>query len=370
MLVALIIVVLYTFLIGSFIYGFDKIEVFNLNKGLTPKTTFTIIIPFKNEALTLKTLLQSISEIDYPKHLFEVILVNDASTDNSVKIVAPFLTKNINVINTTRATKSPKKDAITTAITIAKHQWIVTTDADCTVPKLWLKTLDSFIQKTNTLFIAAPVTYNTHGSFLDRFQTLDILSLMGATIGAFGLKKPILCNGANLIYTKVFFNTINGFSGNSHIASGDDIFMLQKALQYAPEKTHYLKSKTAIVTTVTQPNCKQLLSQRVRWASKASKVNNWFNSYTSLIVLLGNLNVIICFVLMLLQYFNWKLFFFIFVIKCTVDVILIRKSAFFFKQKNILKSYAVSSILYPWFCTYVALKSLVSGYNWKGKTYK
>ena len=85
------------------------------------------------------------------------------------------------------------------------------------------------------------------------FQQLDFLSLQGATIGSFGIKKPFMCNGANFAYTKAFFKELNGFEGNENIASGDDVFLLQKAIQRDKNDVDFLKSKS-----IVQTNCKHL----------------------------------------------------------------------------------------------------------------
>jgi hypothetical protein len=64
---------------------------------------------------------------------------------------------------------------------------------------------------------------------LHHFQQLDIASLQGATIGSFGINKGFMCNGANFVY-QILFQELNGFHGNDTIASGDDVFLLQKRL--------------------------------------------------------------------------------------------------------------------------------------------
>src|SRR5690606_31135182 len=97
--------------------------------------------PFRNEAEKLPTLLQSISELNYPKELFEIIFVDDESDDESNAQLMGFLANSrtdIKIISNIRKTNSPKKDAITSAIDIAKYDWILTTDADCVLPKFWL----------------------------------------------------------------------------------------------------------------------------------------------------------------------------------------------------------------------------------------
>ena len=81
-----VITIMYLLLIAVFIYGFDKIKEFKF-ANLQPKTTFSVIIPFRNEAKNLPKLLESVQSLKYPKHLFEVIFVNDFSEDDSVYLI-------------------------------------------------------------------------------------------------------------------------------------------------------------------------------------------------------------------------------------------------------------------------------------------
>lgn len=377
-LISLIITIIYLLLIGSFIFGFDKVSGFKL-EDIPAKTKFSVIIPFRNEAENLPNLLNSIESLNYSKNLFEIIFVDDDSDDDSDEIIQKVLNTSrlhqdnqtdINIISNDRKTNSPKKDAISSAIKKAKYSWIITTDADCQLHKFWLDSFDEFIQKTNTVCIAAPVTYSNTNSFLNRFQTLDILSLQGATIGGFGLKKPFLCNGANLAYKKSIFNQVHGFEGNTNIASGDDIFLLEKINKTHPKQLHYLKCEQAIVNTQPQTNWKNLISQRIRWAAKTSAYNNWFGKLTGLVVLLINALIIIGLVLSIVGILNFKTLFYIIFIKFNIDFFLIYKSASFFNQKNILKSYIFGFIMYPFFSVYVACISTFSSYKWKGRDFK
>ena len=138
----------YSILIFSLTIGFKKVDEFNkISKNNS--TSFSVVIPFRNEAENLPNLLESIAALKYPKELVEFILVDDDSSDNSVSIIDDFLNNRmtIRVINNKRTSNSPKKDAITTAISIAKNNWIVTTDADCIVPENWLGILEDIKER-------------------------------------------------------------------------------------------------------------------------------------------------------------------------------------------------------------------------------
>jgi len=373
LIIILVIIVLYVLLIGSFVWGFDRVADFKLTDHQA-KTGFSIIIPFRNEAEHLLSLLRSLSQLDYPKHLFEILLVDDDSTDDSVQVIhksmAQFKLMGITVLKNNRLTQSPKKDAITEAISKAKHDWIVTTDADCQVPKFWLDCLDSFIQQHNANCIVSPVSYSQNKSFLNQFQILDLLSLQAATIGGFGINKPFLCNGANLAYKKLVFENLNGFEGNAQIASGDDVFLLEKMLKKDSSKVHYLKTANAIVTSIPQKNFKDLVAQRVRWAAKTSSYKNKFGKITGVIVLLMNALLLLLPLLFVLGVISLKLVIYVLIIKFAIDFLLLFKSARFFEQESILTTFTWSCFLYPFFSVYVAIVSVFKGYSWKGRAYR
>ena len=376
---AAIISIFYFSIIWAFIIGFEALENIE-NKNSTPKNTFSIIIPFRNEAKNLPNLVQSLLKLDYPKHLFEILFVDDASKDNSVEIIQKALdtkfskensdTIEIKIIENIRVTNSPKKDAITSAINVAKYKWIITTDADCLIPAKWLNTLNSFIQKVNPKMIIAPVTYSINNSFFEQFQLLDFLSLQSATISGFGIKKPFLCNGANLAYRKDLFKTLKGFDGNSKIASGDDIFLMEKALKMYPENVKYLKSENVLVYTKPQVSFFALVQQRLRWAAKTSSYNNTFGKLVGLTILSMNITIIVAFLLIIIRTLQLDYLILIFVLKFSIDFALIHKSSHFFNQKMNFKFYAISSFLYPIFSVYIAISSFFLGYKWKDRTFK
>ena len=363
------IIFIYILAIGLLLHGFTKIKYFD-HSSLTPilkeaMTKFTIIIPFRNEALNLPILLKSIGKLNYPVHLFEVILVDDDSLE---EFEVEKTTYKIQIIKNKRVSNSPKKDAITTAMPYASNEWVVTTDADCIVPKNWLLTLNNYIQQQEVAMIAAAVTYQCDDSFMHHFQQLDLASLQGATIGSFGVKKAFMCNGANFAYTKLIFEQLNGFTGNDEIASGDDVFLLQKAVGHSPAQVHFLKSKEAIVTTKPLNNWKPLFHQRVRWASKTSSYKSGFGKSLGLLVFAGNLCVLISFVLLFMGYFSWIILVLLVLAKFAVDTILIVKANNFISSTRV-HYLILSSLLYPFFSVAVALYSLLGKYEWKGRQF-
>lgn len=362
-------IILYCIAIAFLIYGFTKVNTIDYI-GLTPKTKFSIIVPFRNEAENLPVLLASLSKLNYPMELFEVILVDDFSEEEfNIPLSSRAQSRdNIQIIKNIRVSNSPKKDAIVTAMQIVTTDWIITTDADCLVNTNWLLTLDNYIQLHDVAMIAGSVTYDCDNSFLHHFQQLDLASLQGATIGSFGINKGFMCNGANFAYTKSLFLDVNGFEGNDKIASGDDVFLLQKAIAKSPEKVHYLKSRNTIVTTKPLNDWKSLFYQRVRWASKTSSYQSTFGIRLGLLVFVGNLSWILGLGSWLLGLTTFQNVFVLVALKFLVDTVLIYKSNHFL-NKSKMRYLILSSLFYPFFSTSVALYSLFGKYQWKGRTF-
>ncbi|RCW93918.1 glycosyltransferase family 2 protein [Winogradskyella arenosi] len=362
----------YVIVIGLLRYGIDQVPTPSF-EHTESKTHFTVIIPFRDEAENLPHLLASVSNLKYPDTLFEVLLVNDDSRDASVAVIesqSSSTSKTIRVINNQRTSNSPKKDAITTAIAFAKHEWIVTTDADCILPEFWLATFDDYIQNQHPDCIVAPVNYHGETSVFNRFQTLDVLSLQGATIGSFGIHKPLMCNGANFAYRKTTFEAVNGFEGNTNIASGDDMFLLEKLIDHTPQNVHYLKAENAIVSTRLAEDFKSLIQQRIRWASKASRYKFWFSKLVGLVIFAGNLVFLALLIALIWPYIPIEISLSLLVLKWSIDLLLLYKTTRFFKQESQLRTYLLSSLLYPLFNVSIALLSLFTTYQWKGRRFK
>jgi cellulose synthase/poly-beta-1,6-N-acetylglucosamine synthase-like glycosyltransferase len=345
------------------IYGFTKVKTFE-NEKLQPKTKFSIIVPFRNEQENLPKLLSSIEKLNYPNDLFEVILVDD---DSDFRFQISDFQFPIVIIDNIRVSNSPKKDAINTAIAIAKNDWIITTDADCLVQPDWLNTFDIFIQKKNPKMIAAGVCYKMNSSFLDAFQQLDFLSLQGTTIGSFGNDQAFMCNGANFCYQKTFFYELNGFDGNDKIASGDDVFLLQKAIQKDKNNIHFLKSEFAIVLTKTEKTWKNLFHQRVRWASKTGNYNSLYSKQLGVSVLVMNLFLIFSLCLLAFGKFDQNYFMLFLSLKFLVDFALLYLTSSFFRTH--LRFLLFCSLMYPLFCVSVGIYSFFGSYSWKGRKF-
>lgn len=382
--IILIFISLYTLLIGAFAIAQGRLPIYNRIRQ-EKKEGLSILIPFRDEARNLPRVLKSIAVLEYPTDFFEVILIDDDSSDDSEILIKDFITQHpslsISCLKSKRTSGSPKKDALSLGIRHANYGWIVTTDADCALEKTCLQSLNYCIQKYHPKMIVAPVSIaRSHPvSFLNAYEQLDFLSLMGATIGGFGMRLPFLCNGANLAYEKEAFIAVHGYQNNDHIASGDDHFLLEKFVQTFPKKVHYLNTLQAGVTTQPQATWKALLSQRLRWASKTSQYTFWFSKIVGILVLFTNIIAVLLLSLLPFTFINetafpqalpGQLIVCTLFVKYAVDLLLIARTAAFFNRKNYLKWYPIVMVCHPFITVYIGIKSLTSSFQWKGRRYK
>ena len=364
----------YLLALVALVIGFQKLPFFR-EESLPKKTRFSIVIPFRNEAGNLSNLLESLLNLNYPTSLFEVILVDDASEDESVNIINQIIEKNndpnnLRVIKNKRHSASPKKDAIAAAIAISKYEWIVTTDADCIVPATWLTAYNCFIGSHKAALVAGPVVYKPNESIASQFQYFDGLSLQFVAMGSFGLQIPMLCNGANLAYKKETFYLVEGFSKNNHIASGDDLFMMEEILKTTPKEVHFLKSKNAIVETLPEDSWTTIIAQRIRWASKTANQKSAFSKLLGLLVFTTNALVLVGLLYCLIKPVFLPYYISFIVVKVAADYVIVKMSNTLFKGKINNAAFLPSAFSYPIVTVLVVLRSLRGSYSWKGRTFE
>lgn len=360
MYLLILVISVYVFLMIFFWMGFKKVPK-AMDKSTIEKIYFSIVVPFRNEAENLPNLLQSIEKLNYPIENFEVILVDDESTDGFRVASCEF--RVLTVINE-RLTYSPKKDAIQTAIKHSKFDWIITTDADCLVPENWLFDLNNFIQNTKKQMVCGPVFLKNNSDFLFDFQQIEMISLQAATIGSFDFNLAFMCNGANFSYSKNFFQQLNGFDGNDKIASGDDVFLLQKAVKNFPHEVGFLVKQDYQITTNSAESWSELFQQRVRWAGKSKSYSSGFGKFVALTVFLANIAFIISLFLIVFGFYEMII---LLLLKVISDLLLANQTARYYKIK--MRNCFLTALIYPFFSSAVAFYSLFGKYEWKGRTF-
>ncbi len=366
----------YVLLLTYYRKWFLQVMPFTSTNKHIPNTKFSVIIPARNEEENIKKCLQSIINQKYPQHLFEVIVIDDHSTDNTSSIVSSFQSKNQNIHLLKleddlkgKVINAYKKKAIELAINKANGDWIITTDADCLLNENWLKLYDEFICMNDVVFVAAPVMFTKGKSILSIFQFIDFMALQATTAAAVAAGFHSMCNGANLAYNKNVFIEVGGFKGIDKIASGDDMLLMNKIKKKHPNKIGYLYHQEAIATTDPMPTWKDFFNQRIRWASKADSYKDKTLLPALLLVYLFNLSVLICILVSIFQPDLWLFTIALITIKIFVEWRFLKTSFKFFGKVDLLNF----TLLQPLHIIYIVVAGWLGkfgSYSWKERIVK
>jgi cellulose synthase/poly-beta-1,6-N-acetylglucosamine synthase-like glycosyltransferase len=357
--------VLYSFLILYYRAGWRELKPFS-QTGQGSSIKISVIIAARNEEENIGRLLSSLEKQTYPKHLFEIIVVDDHSTDNTATVVnshsfAKLIKLEFDNIN------SYKKKAIQTGVAAASGELIVTTDADCIVQENWLKTMAVFKEQANAVFIAAPVVMECNSTLLQTFQALDFLVLQGITAASVQKRIHNMCNGANLAYEKKAFSEVNGFAGIDHIASGDDMLLMQKIAQRSPGKISYLLSKDVIVATQAAKTWKEFFSQRIRWASKATYYNDIKIFCALFLVYFFNCTLLALFITGFWMPLLWLGLVGILIVKIIIELLFIYPIAKFYNKQELLSLFPFFQPLHIVYTVIAGWLGVFGSFEWKGR---
>lgn len=336
-----------------------------------PSDYLSIIIPVRNEALNIGNLLTDLENQNFPTTHFEVIVVNDSSTDRTPEIVNQRIAQsrcNIRLITLPNtATSSPKKRAIETAIKIAKGNLIVSTDGDCRAGAGWLQAIADCHLQTGAKLISGPVTFFAEQSVPDHLQTVEFSSLIGSGASSMAAGFPSMCNGANLAYEKAAFDEVGGYEGVRHIASGDDEFLMHKIAARFRGGVRFLKSKDAIVSTGAHREWDQFFRQRKRWASKWKHYQSKTPLILALYVFLCNFSLIVAGAMFLFGALSTNTFIGLLLIKCAPEWLFLGTVLRFLNKSASIFFIPLTQLIYPFYVCFFGLVVQNPEYEWKGR---
>lgn len=367
--------VVYALLMLLYKYGWKQQVSSKLDKGYIPSTSVSVVIPARNEELNIADCVTSVLNQDYPEHLFEVIVVDDHSTDNTAALVQEITDSRVKLLRLAEyidehQVTAHKKQALATGITHSRGQLIVTTDADCTAGKNWLKNIAALYEQDKPVMIVAPVDFTTNGKLSGLFQSLDFMSMQGITVATLQLRLGNMSNGANLAFSRNAFDKVGGYKGVDHIASGDDYLLMMKLTKEFPGRVAYVKSKEAIVRTPPQPDWKSFLNQRVRWASKSGKYDDSRLTAVLLVVYLYNLSLLLTLVACLFDSSLWQYLLSMVIIKTVFELIYLLPVALFFNKRKQLWLFPLLQPLHIIYIVLAGFLGFVGVYQWKGRVVK
>jgi cellulose synthase/poly-beta-1,6-N-acetylglucosamine synthase-like glycosyltransferase len=324
--------------------------------SVSPSVFVSVVVACRNEHDNIPSLLNNIALQSYPENLFELIIVDDGSADRTYDIVSEFKAiKNIKIL---KNEGMGKKQALRTGIGSAEGNLIITTDADCSMGREWIRTIAAYFEENRPDMIICPVQFDSLSGFFGKFQELEFLSLQGITAGCALSGEATMCNGANLAFTR------NAYLDNSNnlldeINTGDDIFLLHSMKRRTVSKILWLESADAMVKTKPSLSINSFLKQRSRWISKAKTYKDRPTIVLGMITFTAVILQILSLVASLIYYPLICVFLLIIIMKSIPDYLILKNTSRRYGKSKIMGWFLPSQLIYPFYVIAVVFYTLM-----------
>lgn len=325
--------------------------------SLDPVTFVSVVIACRNEEKNITLLLQDIAVQNYPESMFEVIIVDDGSSDKTLEMASSFSgISNLLILDNSG---TGKKQALRTGILAGKGNLIITTDADSRTGRNWIRTIVAFYEFNDPDMIISPVVLKAFLGFPGSFQELEFISLQGITAGSALSGDPVMCNGANLAFKReMYMSHISNL--HDEIASGDDIFLLHSLKTEKRSKILWLESNDVIITTEPATSLMSFLKQRSRWISKGKAYRDKNTILLAVVTFAAILLQVVYFVACFISPSLLWIFLLILILKSIPDFLILWNTTGRYGKRKLMWWFWPVQLLYPFYVLSVVLFSFPS----------
>ena len=333
----------------------------------------SILVPARDEEENIASCLDSLVRQQYPSDKYEIVVVNDRSTDSTPTMISGYqkeydTVKSVN-IDSNCSGLTGKQNAIKEGLKFCTGEYILNTDADCIVGPLWVRRMVShFAPKVGIAIGFSTIRRaNGSGSLFANLQSLDMLFLMDAAAGAIGVNVPVSCLGRNLACRKAALDDID-YSGMRYTVT-EDAALVHTVAKRTDWSATAVYDRDASVLTFAEKKMKQLLSQRIRWVLGGRATRSW-SQIPLHVVFLFHLYLVISFPLVLLA----RPFMFVvllsILIKATMDFVRCHRVCREFDRTDLLRLFIPYEIFMVLYSTFTGFGSIfVRKVQWKGEVY-
>jgi cellulose synthase/poly-beta-1,6-N-acetylglucosamine synthase-like glycosyltransferase len=351
--------------------GITKLNYFETQ--LQKDEFISVIIPFRNESEKILESLASLELQKYPVDKFEVIYIDDFSTDDSLqKLKNGIKNDNIKVFSMkdTNFAKAYKKQAIEFGISKSQGTIILFTDADCKNMPNWISTMVAGFEK-NTGLIAGPVAFAESDNLFGKLQALEFSGLILSGAGLIGNKTPMIASSANLAFRKSVFDEVGGYKGLMNLSSGDDELLMQKIAYKTKYDVKFCFENDALVTTNPNKSLKEFNQQRKRWASKGLFYENKMIVFQLFLIFFFFLGLVIQ---LFLGFFLDSRFFTILIgslfVKMLIEYSVLEKGVGILVEKISFPQFLLAEVLHIPYIIYSAIAGALGNFKWKDRELK
>jgi cellulose synthase/poly-beta-1,6-N-acetylglucosamine synthase-like glycosyltransferase len=329
----------------------------------------TILIPFRNEEKNIAMVMKSINVQIFDKSKFEVLWIDDFSTDRSIEILRNYIDKSnqriislSDSIDLRYSNTNNKKRAITEGVESSKGELIICLDADTFFGKEWLSTMVQYHKDLQKNFYGGVVLYPPQEGFFRQFLEVDQINNVAIALSTISQGNPTMINGANMAFTKEIFRQVNGYKGIENVVSGDDMMLMHRVAAYDRSQIGFVHHPKSNVFTLPLDTLSEFIHQRTRWFAKTFSYENKSATIAALIGFCINLFLIYCLIASNFGNVNSLIFLFV---KIASDTFFLNKVLRKIGRPSLTYYLPFFSITFSIYVVGVGVLALIYPYKWK-----
>ena len=326
--------------------------------------TVSIVIAARNEADRIESCLKSLEKLDYPEERYEVIFVDDNSTDATPDIISFYQQKHANWrflrLNRKSQELRGKKNALLTGIAHSRGEIIFTTDADCRVPPKWLKIMTGYFQPGVSMVLGYSPLVPGKG-FIYRLLEFDNLFSAIASAAPTRLGYPFTSVGRNLAYRKSAYKSAGTFLALKQFRSGDDVHLTERFRYLKTGKIEFCAHPDTFVETVLPVSIREIFHAQLRKHSKILKQT--FSSVAFFISLF--LYSVFLLTFPFLVPLMWKIWTMVMGMRFAVEFADLTLAAIIFRKTHLIKFFPIMQVIYPFYIIFFSALGILGIYRWK-----
>ncbi|MBN2424172.1 MAG: glycosyltransferase [Calditrichaceae bacterium] len=360
---------LYAFLLFSALYTLIIILVMigllRLKKGSSARQPkISIVVAAKNEEKRIYPLLESLAKIDYPKDNYEVIIVDDASTDHTFRVASVFAADKSNwkILKMEKASDRyhAKKMALAKGIEHSAGEIVLVTDADCRVHPHWLKAMAAHFDEQTIMVLGYASLEKSYGR-LQKFLDFDNLFSAIFTASTAMLGFPLSSVGRNMAFRRSAYDQIGGYASLTKFRSGDDIHLTERMRDHCRGKITFCADPYSFVHSQPPDTYKEIFYQQIRKNSKIMDKSLKSSSFS-----------VFLFIALMLYIFlpvinpAWlTVWLTMLALKLGVEFIALLISVHIFRLKKLIPILPLMQVFYPVYVTLFGIAGWLHLYKWK-----
>lgn len=266
--IVILAVIFYSFRTAFMFLGSSRERAFRKPANKDYRPFVSVIVPARNEENNIASCVESLASNTYPSNLFEIIIIDDRSTDSTSNILKELLKKHANlkiitIKNDGDKNLKGKPGALQAGIDISKGEILLMTDADCIVGPKWVETIVGVFSDPVVDLVPSYTLIKAEGAF-NTAQATEWIYMHTMACAGLGWNQPLGCYGNNLSIRKETYNKIGGYASIKFSVTED--LALETAVFNSGSEVRYVCDPDAAVSTLPCADLKEYINQHRRWA--------------------------------------------------------------------------------------------------------